>query len=257
MPESRLSASARAIPDTARDRAPPGAVRPFLIAPHSPPNAFPDPALALDRPNGLLAAGGDLGRRRLLCAYRRGIFPWFGEGQPILWWSPDPRAVLWPEALHVSRSLRRTQRRATFTISADTAFDRVVRECAASRPGREDTWITRDMASAYGLLHRAGHAHSIECWHGAELAGGLYGVAIGRVFFGESMFSRAADASKIALAHLCTLGFGLIDCQIPNAHLARLGAVQVSRRRFLALLDALCEQPAPHPVGFVRPGDRS
>ena len=215
------------------------------LAPHSAPDAFPDPELALDEPNGLLAAGGDLGPRRLLCAYRRGIFPWFSEGQPILWWSPDPRAVLWPDALRTSRTLRRTQRRATFAITANTAFDRVVRECAAPRSGQDGTWITRGMAAAYGRLHRSGHAHSIECWRGTELAGGLYGIVIGRVFFGESMFSRVADASKIALAHLCTLGFGLIDCQIPNPHLARLGAVEMTRRRFLTLLDELCETPAP------------
>ena len=221
------------------------ALQPFFLTPHSSPDAFPDPALALDEPNGLLAAGGDLGPRRLLCAYRRGIFPWFGEGQPILWWSPDPRAVLWPEGLRINRTLRRTQRRGTFAVTANTAFDRVVRGCAAPRRGQEGTWITRGMAAAYGRLHRAGHAHSIECWRGAELAGGLYGIAIGRVFFGESMFSRAADASKIALAYLCTLGFGLVDCQLPNPHLARLGAVEVTRRRFLALLDELCEAPGP------------
>ena len=257
MPEPRTPGSARAsrlaggVPERR------GVLRPFVLAPHSPPDAFPNPSLALDVPNGLLAAGGDLGPQRLLCAYRRGIFPWFSGRQPILWWSPDPRAVLWPEALRVSRSLRRTQRRATFTISIDTAFDRVVRECAAPRPGREDTWITPEMSAAYGRLHRAGYAHSVECWRGGELAGGLYGVAIGRVFFGESMFSRAPDASKIALAHLCTLGFGLIDCQVPNAHLARLGAVGMGRRRFLALLDELCETPGPCAFGGRRAGSGS
>ena len=254
MPDPRIPGFARASRLAGGPPARRGVPRPRLLAPHSPPDAFPDPALALDVPNGLLAAGGDLGPERLLCAYRRGIFPWFSEGQPILWWSPDPRAVLWPETFHVSRSLRRTQRRATFTISIDTAFDRVVRECAAPRRGREDTWITPEMAAAYGRLHRAGHAHSVECWRGAELAGGLYGVAVGRVFFGESMFSRAPDASKIALAHLCTLGFGLIDCQIPNAHLARLGAVGMGRRRFLALLDELCEAPGPCAFGVGRAG---
>ena len=224
----------------------PGTLQPFLIMRHWPPDAFPDPECALDEPNGLLAAGGDLEPRRLLHAYRRGIFPWFSEGQPILWWSPDPRAVLWPDALKVGRSLRRTLRRGTFTITGDTAFDRVVRECAAPRAGRDGTWITPRMAAAYGRLHRAGHAHSIECWRGADLAGGLYGIAIGRVFFGESMFSRASDASKAALAHLCTLGFGLIDCQLPNPHLARLGAVEMDRRRFRARLDTLCEVPGPY-----------
>ena len=256
MPDSRIPATGSVLAAGGTGRAPErlDVLRPGLLAPHSPPDAFPDPRFALDEPNGLLAAGGDLGPERLLCAYRRGIFPWFSEGQPILWWSPDPRAVLWPETLHVSRSLRRTQRRAQFTVSTDTAFDRVVRECAAPRPGRESTWITPGMAAAYGRLHRAGHAHSIECWREDDLAGGLYGVAIGRVFFGESMFSRAADASKIALAHLCTLGFGLIDCQIPNAHLARLGAVEMSRRRFLALLGELCEVPGPRAFGDGRAG---
>ena len=226
-------------------------MQPFQIAHHSSPDAFPDPGLALDRPKGLLAVGGDLGPQRLLHAYRHGIFPWFSEGQPILWWSPDPRAVLWPDALRASQTLRRKLRRGTFGITVDAAFDQVVRECAAPRAGQDGTWITRGMAAAYGRLHRAGHAHSIECWDGecrdgADLAGGLYGVAIGRVFFGESMFSRAADASKVALAHLCTLGFELIDCQIPNLHLARLGAVEMDRRRFLALLDELCEAPGPY-----------
>ena len=229
----------------------------FRLTPHSSPDTFPDPELALDEPNGLLAAGGDLGPRRLLCAYRRGIFPWFSEGQPILWWSPDPRAVLWPDALRISRTLRRTLRRETFTITANTAFDHVVRECAAPRAGQGDTWITRGMAAAYGRLHRAGHAHSIECWREAELAGGLYGIAIGRVFFGESMFSRVADASKIALAHLCGLGFGLIDCQLPNPHLARLGAVEMHRQRFLALLDELCEAPGPCIACVSAPGAES
>ena len=233
------------------------ALQPFRLAPHSPPDAFPDPELALDAPNGLLAAGGDLDPMRLLYAYRRGIFPWFSEGQPILWWSPDPRTVLWPQAMHISRTLRRTQRRRTFSITANTAFDRVVCECAAPQEGREATWITRGMAAAYGRLHRAGHAHSIECWRGRELAGGLYGVAIGRVFFGESMFSRAADASKIALAHLCTLGFGLVDCQVPSPHLARLGAIEVDRRRFLHVIGELCEAPGPCVRGPGSPGEPS
>ena len=217
----------------------------FRIAPHSSPDAFPDPALALDEPNGLLAAGGDLGPRRLLYAYRHGIFPWFTRGQPILWWSPDPRAVLWPHALHISRTLHRTLRRETFKTTANAAFDRVIRECAAPRPGQDGTWINEAMVAAYGRLHRAGHAHSIECWHDTTLAGGLYGVTIGRVFFGESMFSRVADASKVALVHLCTLGYGLVDCQLPNPHLARLGAVELKRRRFLALLDELCDGRGP------------
>ena len=220
-------------------------LQPLRLSPHSSPDEFPDPESALDLPNGLLAIGGDLRPRRLLCAYRRGIFPWFSDGQPILWWSPNPRAVLWPDSLRMNRSLRRALRRDAFAITADTAFDRVVQACAAPRRGQDGTWITLEMAQAYGHLHRAGHAHAIECWQGPDLVGGLYGVSIGRVFFGESMFSRVTDASKVAFAHLCTLGFGLIDCQIPNPHLGRLGAVEVERRRFLDLLDELCEADTP------------
>ena len=227
----------------------PRLLQPCHLAPHSSPDAFPDPDRALDLPNGLLAIGGDLRPKRLLCAYRRGIFPWFIEGQPILWWSPDPRAVLWPDSLRMNRSLRRALRRKEIAVTTDQAFDRVVRACAAPRKGQEGTWITPAMAVAYGQLHRAGHAHAVECWHGADLVGGLYGVAIGRVFFGESMFSRVTDASKVAFAHLCTLGFDLIDCQVPNPHLARLGAVEMERRRFLALLDELCEADAPRAAG--------
>ena len=230
-------------------------MQPHRLTPHSPPDEFPDPELALDRPNGLLAIGGDLRPHRLLCAYRRGIFPWFSDGQPILWWSPNPRAVLRPDFLRMNRSLRRALRRKDFTITTDTVFDRVVQECAAPRKGQDGTWITAEMAAAYGRLHRAGHAHAVECWHGPGLAGGLYGVTIGKVFFGESMFSRVADASKVALAHLCTLGFGLVDCQIPNPHLARLGAVEIERRRFLALLDELCEADLPHQA-FSGPSKR-
>ena len=221
------------------------ALLPFLLTRDSPANAFPDPELALDEPNGLLAVGGDLGPRRLLYAYRHGIFPWFSEGQSILWWSPDPRAILWPDSLRMSRTLRRTLRRGAFTVTTNTAFDQVVRGCAAPRAGQDGTWITSRMAAAYGRLHRVGHAHSVECWRGTHLLGGLYGIAIGRVFFGESMFSRATDASKVAIAHLCTLGFGLIDCQIPNPHLTRLGALDMDRRRFCALLDTLCDTPGP------------
>ena len=232
-------------------------LRLFRISPSSSPDAFPDPELALDRPNGLLAVGGDLRPRRLLCAYRRGIFPWFSDGEPILWWSPDPRAVLWPDSLRIGRTFRRTLRRNTFTVTMNTAFDRVVGECAAPRAGQDGTWITAEMTAAYGRLHRAGHAHSVECWHGAELAGGLYGVAIGRVFFGESMFSRVTDASKVALAHLCTLGFALVDCQLPNPHLARLGAVDMERRRFLVLLDELCEASRPSLISFNPAGATS
>jgi len=214
---------------------------PVWLEPHSPPEAFPRVEQALDEPNGLLAVGGDLKPERLLAAYRRGIFPWYSRGQPILWWSPDPRTVLFPDALHVSRSLRKRLRQGRYALSVDTAFAQVIKGCAAPRARQPGTWITPEMELAYCRLHALGRARSIECWAAGELVGGLYGVALGRVFFGESMFSRRSDASKVALAHLCTLGYALIDCQLPSAHLARLGAVTLPRRRFLRLLDAWCE----------------
>ena len=210
-------------------------------------DAFPPPHLALDEPNGLLAAGGDLRPERLLSAYRRGIFPWYERGQPILWWCPDPRAVLFPDGLRVSRSLRRVVRREVFRITADTAFDHVIRACAEPRRYGAGTWITDEMAVAYRSLHALGWAHSFEAWRDGELAGGLYGVAIGRVFFGESMFARVTDASKAAfvatVSYLRARGFGLIDCQIASAHLTSLGAVDMPRKRFLKLLKELCREP--------------
>ncbi len=210
-------------------------------------DAFPPPHLALDEPNGLLAAGGDLRPERLLSAYRRGIFPWYERGQPILWWCPNPRAVLFPEDLRVSRSLRRVVRREIFRITADTAFDRVIRACAAPRRYGTGTWITDEMSDAYRLLHTLGWAHSFEAWRDGELAGGLYGVAIGRVFFGESMFARVTDASKAAfvaaVSYLRARDIGLIDCQIASAHLTSLGAVDIPRKRFLKLLKELCAEP--------------
>ena len=212
-----------------------------------PVHAFPPVGRALREPNGLLAAGGDLRPERLLAAYRRGIFPWYEQGQPILWWSPDPRAVLYPHELRVSRSLRRTLARGELRTTFDTAFEAVVASCAAPRPDAVGTWITPEMAAAYTELHRLGWAHSVETRRGDELVGGLYGVAIGRVFFGESMFSRVTDASKIALvalvARLRERGFALIDCQVASAHLASLGAVEMPRRQFLHELEALCDPP--------------
>ncbi|HVY67185.1 MAG TPA: leucyl/phenylalanyl-tRNA--protein transferase [Gammaproteobacteria bacterium] len=212
---------------------------------------FPPPQEALTEPNGLLAAGGDLTPERLLAAYRRGIFPWYEEGQPILWWSPDPRAVLWPDGLRVSRSLRRSLRNGGFECRVDTAFDDVVAGCAAPRSYSHGTWITRDMATAYTRLHRLGWAHSFETWRGDVLVGGLYGVAIGRVFFGESMFARATDASKVALVHavrfLREREFALIDCQVASAHTLSLGATNLGRAEFLQLVAELCEPPGtPH-----------
>lgn len=202
--------------------------------------AFPPPALALE--DGLLACGGDLSVDRLLLAYRMGIFPWYSEGDPILWWSPDPRMVLFPKEFHLSRSLGRVLRSGRFTVTMDTAFEPVVTACAETRgAGRESTWITPEMVEAYIALHRAGYAHSVECWEGGALAGGLYGISLGACFFGESMFSAVSNASKVALAVLVSKltdwDFRLLDCQLPNPHLRSLGAREIPRARFLALLE--------------------
>lgn len=210
---------------------------------------FPPPDQALREPNGLLAFGGNLSAPRLLAAYRSGIFPWYQAGQPILWWSPDPRAVLAPGALHLSRSLRKTLRRGDFRVTFDTAFADVIRGCALPSANRSDTWITPAMQEGYAALHELGYAHSVECWHDGELVGGLYGVALGRIFFGESMFSRMRDASKVALAHLCarlqTWGFELIDCQVGNPHTFSMGAREMRRGDFIALLETLTAADVP------------
>ena len=211
---------------------------------------FPAPDFALREPDGLLAVGGDLGPARLMAAYRRGIFPWYSAGQPILWWSPDPRAVLRPSDVHVSRSLRRSARRAPVEITVDRAFEAVMAACAEPRHGEGGTWITLDMKHAYAKLHELGFAHAIECWDGGMLVGGLYGVALGRMFFGESMFSRRTDASKLALVAAARMleawNYVLLDCQIMNPHLATMGVVPLPRREFTALLTVACEQaPAP------------
>ncbi len=211
-------------------------LQPIWITEDAPVHAFPDVDYAMIQPNGLLAVGGDLSPARLLHAYQRGIFPWFSDGQPILWWAPDPRAVLFPPELKISRSLRKTLRREIFQVSFDRAFRRVIEACAAPRGHQNDTWITGHMISAYCELHARGFAHSVECWQDGDLAGGLYGVAIGKVFFGESMFSRVSDASKVALATLCKSGYELIDCQLPSDHLKRLGAIDIPRRQFMRLL---------------------
>jgi len=204
---------------------------------------FPPVRSALKEPNGLLAAGGDLSPERLLDAYRRGIFPWYSEGDPILWWSPDPRMVLFPRELKISRSLGKTLRNRLYEARFDSAFEEVIKSCAAPRKGEAGTWISEAMIQAYLELHRLGHAHSVETWIDGDLAGGLYGVAVGRVFFGESMFSRVRDASKIALAalvaHLDSTGFGLIDCQMHTRHLETLGAREIPRARFSRLLEDL------------------
>lgn len=211
-------------------------------------HAFPPLDAALDEPNGLLAAGGDLSPGRLIAAYRLGIFPWFGDDDPILWWSPDPRMVLYPPELEVSRSLRKSLRRPDYEIRVDTQFRTVVRACAEPRAGQHGTWITARMLAAYCTLHERGLAHSVETWRDGQLIGGLYGVAIGRAFFGESMFARATDASKLALVHLVRQlerwRFGLIDCQMRTAHLASLGAREVPRERFSRELAQLVNYPS-------------
>jgi leucyl/phenylalanyl-tRNA--protein transferase len=216
------------------------------LGPHDP---LPPAEPALRRPNGLLAAGGGLAVPRLLEAYSRGCFPWFNEGEPVLWWSPDPRMVLVPDDLHVSRSLAKRIRHGGFSIRADTAFRRVMDACAAPRPGQSGTWITDEMIDAYSALHRAGFAHSIETWMDGDLVGGLYGVAIGRAFFGESMFSRVSDASKLAFVHLVSQlqewRFDIIDCQMNTAHLAAFGAREIPRTAFLDLIRRSTTQSAP------------
>jgi leucyl/phenylalanyl-tRNA--protein transferase len=220
---------------------------------------FPDPATALREPNGLLAAGGDLRPERLLAAYHRGIFPWFEAGQPPLWWSPDPRAVLFPAEFHISASLRKTLRSGRFTVSSDRDFAGVTAGCAGPRAGSTGTWLIPAMREAYAALHDLGYAHSVEVWRGDELVGGLYGVALGRVFHGESMFSRASDASKTALAVLAQVlaraGYHLIDCQVHNPHLESLGARNIARRDFLRQLPAeAISPPPPWPVEWPSTG---
>ncbi|MGA0806833.1 MAG: leucyl/phenylalanyl-tRNA--protein transferase [Pseudohongiellaceae bacterium] len=208
---------------------------------------FPDPATALAEPNGLLAVGGDLRPERLLQAYQRGIFPWFEEDQPPLWWSPDPRMVLFPAELHVSRSMRKVLRQHPYRICSDHDFAGVMRACAGARHGSTGTWISPAMVQAYGQLYQLGHAHSVEVWENDTLVGGLYGIAMGQVFFGESMFSLRPNTSKLALCDLAArlpgAGFRIIDCQVANPHLATLGARNISRSEFRRWL------PAPGDIG--------
>lgn len=219
------------------------------LSPDSPP-AFPPTEQALREPDGLIAAGGDLSEARLLAAYRRGIFPWYDERQPILWWSPDPRAVFLPGDFHASRSLKRALRRHEWTVSLNRDFAAVVAGCAEPRPGQQGTWITSAMRAAFIRMHEAGWAHSVEVWRDDRLAGGLYGLAIDKVFFGESMFSRETNASKIALARLMRLldtdGFRCFDCQVHSAHLQSLGARRIARREFEAILGRYCRDLKTH-----------
>lgn len=211
---------------------------------------FPPVAQALREPNGLLAAGGALAPEWLLAAYRRGIFPWYCAGEPILWWSPDPRLVLVPSQIRISRSLRRSLARHRFEVRFDTAFAQVVAACAQPRAASAGTWITAEMQAAYVRMHELGHAHSVEAWSDGELVGGLYGIALGRAFFGESMFSRQSDASKVALVHLAryleSADFGVIDCQMTTPHLLALGATEVPRDAFCRQL-AMLTDDAPTP----------
>ncbi|MGB5096667.1 MAG: leucyl/phenylalanyl-tRNA--protein transferase [Porticoccaceae bacterium] len=216
---------------------------------------FPAPERAARSPNGLLAAGGNLTVATLRDAYQHGIFPWFEPGQPPLWWSPDPRAVFFPDQVHVSRTMARLLRRGRYRITSDQCFGAVIRRCTAPRGGQIGTWIVPEMIAAYEALHAAGDAHSVECWIDGELAGGLYGVAVGSVFCGESMFSVRANASKLALIHLArglsAGGFTLIDCQIGNPHLASMGAMDIPRTAFLTHLVAARERLLRWPAGAI------
>lgn len=217
--------------------------------------AFPPLEQALLEPNGLLAAGGDLSPERLVSAYRHGCFPWFQEGQPILWWSPDPRMVLLPAELHVSHSLRKQMRQRRFEVSFDRDFAAVIEACAAPRSYADGTWITPAMQDAYSELHRRGIAHSVEVWQQGQLVGGLYGLAMGRLFFGESMFSRTDNASKVAFVslveqlHAC--GFALIDCQMHTQHLASFGAHEIPRTEFAGYLARYATQAGPTPWASI------
>jgi leucyl/phenylalanyl-tRNA--protein transferase len=211
---------------------------------------FPRTRDALDLPNGLLAWGGDLHPQRLLAAYRAGIFPWYSEGQPLLWWSPAPRCVIFPDQVHLSRRTRRRYNSGRYRLTADCAFAQVLAACAGPRAHDAGTWLTADMQQAYAELHRMGYGHSVEVWQGETLCGGIYGLAMGSVFFGESMFSQCTDASKIALVALCrqleAWNYGLLDCQVGNPHLFRMGAVEIGRRTFEHWLgDLLSHQREP------------
>jgi len=210
-------------------------------------HVFPSLDLALKEPNGLLVAGGDLSPQRILAAYRAGIFPWFMPGEPILWWSPSPRMVLYVDEFKVPKSLVKVVRHRRYQITFDTAFEQVMQGCAAPRGAEAGTWISDEMLVAYTALHEAGFAHSFECWMDGELVGGLYGMALGKMFYGESMFARRSDASKIAFVHavqwLRANGFAMVDCQMYTDHLARFGAREIDRDEFVAKLKVLLDEP--------------
>ena len=229
------------------------------ISRDDPPDAFPPVDQAFREPDGLLAAGGDLSAARLLYAYRHGIFPWYDDGQPILWWSPDPRCVLVPQEFHLARRLRRSLRSSGLEVSFNSAFDEVIEACAAHREGQSGTWITEDMKKAFKAVHRDGFAHSVDVWRGGVLVGGLYGLSIGKVFFGESMFSRESNASKVAMLALCRelaeRDFELLDCQVDSPHLSSLGAKLSPRSEFARILANACKSGAclELPTGVRRP----
>lgn len=212
--------------------------------------SFPDIHSALNEPNGLLAAGGDLSVNRLICAYQQGIFPWYSDDDPILWWSPAPRCVIYPDQLHISKSLRKTLKKQNFKVTFDRAFTEVIAACSAMRKDSEGTWISDDIQRAYCQLHTQGVAHSVEVWNADQLIGGLYGIALGKVFFGESMFSRQSNGSKIAFCYLVAQlkrwNFTLIDCQVHNDHLESLGAIEISRDQFQQHLQQYDLNETPH-----------
>lgn len=220
-----------------------------VLDPNTPAQDFPLVSKALHEPDGLLAIGGCLSQKRLLTAYRHGIFPWYNPGEPILWWSPNPRLVLFPNKLTISRSLSKTLRKNIFSVTFDQAFDEVITACSAPRKDAVGTWITPEINAAYQQLYKAGFAHSVEAWLGGELVGGLYGVALGQVFFGESMFHNKTDASKVAFATLVqqlkSWDYRIIDCQVHTKHLESLGAEEIDRAYFTQLLDQYCNIAVP------------
>lgn len=221
---------------------------PFL-APDDDVTPFPSTCTALLEPNGLLMAGGNLSPKRLLAAYRAGVFPWYEAGEPILWWSPDPRCIIWPEDIHVSRSLRKHIKNGGLEVTENLAYREVMKQCGAPRPGSSGTWITDEMIEAYCTLNTMGMARSLEVWKGHRLVGGLYGIQMGRVFVGESMFSHERDASKIALVHLASCGrYKLIDCQLETPHLASMGASTITREHYLHLLNEYGDFPTENPA---------
>jgi len=224
-----------------------------LLHPDLANQPFPAITQALTEPDGLLAVGGCLSTQRILNAYSQGIFPWYSDDEPILWWSPDPRLVVFPEQLYLSKSLKKTLRKQSFRITFDKAFSQVIKACAAPRADDSGTWLLAEMQQAYCRLHTEGHAHSVEAWYQDELVGGLYGIAIGQVFFGESMFHRKTDASKVAFAslvqQLSSWGYQMIDCQVHTQHLASLGAEEIPRTHFSNLLQQY-RHCKPHPTAW-------